>query len=186
MDVYVYRGNRYCADCARDLMDSLHPEEQPDFRGPYPDGGGKSGRPEHCGNCDVFLGNPLTSGGEDYIIEAVKRSFDWPEVPPHIKTWVDYYGVKPLDYFWSLSLDGGTDVETGDCNDENGWHGFIKVAPREVALFNLEPKTAWFHLVQDSQGLKGGEELTNQEYLDLVAELEVESEEPEESDDSEA
>lgn len=36
-------------------------------KGPFPDGGGESDSPTHCDHCGVFLENPLTSDGVDYV-----------------------------------------------------------------------------------------------------------------------
>lgn len=40
-------------------------------KGPYGNGGGESDTPQHCGHCAVFLDNPLTDDGRQYVAEAL-------------------------------------------------------------------------------------------------------------------
>lgn len=63
MDAYILPEGCefYCEDCA------------PEGAEAYPDGGGEADSPQHCGNrdCQKHLGNPLTSDGIDYCLEAL-------------------------------------------------------------------------------------------------------------------
>jgi hypothetical protein len=40
-------------------------------KGPYPNGGGEADTPQHCDSCSVFLENPLTEDGRDYVRGAL-------------------------------------------------------------------------------------------------------------------
>jgi hypothetical protein len=44
--------------------------------GPYSDGGGESDHPTHCGSCQEFLENPLTSDGMVYVREHDNSMWD--------------------------------------------------------------------------------------------------------------
>lgn len=85
MDVYIYQADLLCEGCGqvqRDLIDreKRGPEDPDDEttydsdeypKGPYPDGGGESDTPNHCGACAAFLENPLTLDGEAYVRERL-------------------------------------------------------------------------------------------------------------------
>ena len=82
MNVYMYQAALVCEPCGKQAMDELTaqglaPEDTGDEysydsdnfpKGPYPDGGGESDAPEHCDGCGLWLENPLTRDGEDYVI----------------------------------------------------------------------------------------------------------------------
>ena len=80
-DAYVYAADLYCDDCGRALETALDRAQQENTgdsndypQGPYPDGGGESDGPQHCGSgagcvnamefagtrVGVWLGNPVT------------------------------------------------------------------------------------------------------------------------------
>ena len=85
MDIYTYQGELLCEDCgeyARERLDKegkspADPDDESTFdsddypKGPYPDGGGEADCPQHCGNCDIFLENPLTADGLLYVTDAL-------------------------------------------------------------------------------------------------------------------
>ena len=99
MDFYIYRADVYCDDCGVALRAGLRFQapEQPENgrtydsddypKGPY--GPEESDCPQHCGRCQVFLKNPLTSDGYRYLVETL-RSIQWGE-------WLDYYGDDFVD-----------------------------------------------------------------------------------------
>ena len=71
MEVYIYKADIYCADSAKKYSqlqvligekDSGDSEQYP--QGPYSDGGGEADNPQHCGDCNMFLENSLTSDGD--------------------------------------------------------------------------------------------------------------------------
>jgi len=82
MEAYVYAGDIYCEDCGRMMRKELGKKDSSGDsenypQGPYPDGGGESDSPQHCGShtgcintmefagtkVGVWLGNPLTNEG---------------------------------------------------------------------------------------------------------------------------
>lgn len=63
MDAYIYQAALICEGCASALQVN---------DGPYADGGGEADCPNHCDQCGVFLENPLTSDGYDYVRAALK------------------------------------------------------------------------------------------------------------------
>ena len=89
MEGYIYQADIYCADCAKKYRigekDSGDSDQFP--QGPYDNGGGESDFPQHCGNCNLFLENPLTSYGEKYVIAAAKDALGGDVA----KEWKDYY-----------------------------------------------------------------------------------------------
>jgi len=94
MEAYIYQADIYCGDCAENYRqylsqnctkDSGDSEQFP--QGPYENGGGESDTPQHCGNCNLFLENPLTNDGEEYVIAAAKDALGG-EVAGE---WQDYY-----------------------------------------------------------------------------------------------
>ena len=80
MDAFIYRAALFCPDCARDVMRRL-PAKADDSdawpQGPYPHGGGEADAPQHCDKCGVFLENPLTPEGGEYV-EALAAEHDTP------------------------------------------------------------------------------------------------------------
>ncbi len=81
MDAYIYQADLLCSRCTGSIMLHLKtPEGWPDERtydsddypkGPYANGGGEADFPQHCWRCGVFLENPLTEDGEQYVREAI-------------------------------------------------------------------------------------------------------------------
>jgi hypothetical protein len=77
MKAYIYQAALLCEDCGVKLIDKLPDwafKGQRDFdypTGPYPDGNGPADCPQSCDYCGVFLGNPLTSDGEEYVKRLV-------------------------------------------------------------------------------------------------------------------
>ncbi len=79
MDAYIYNADIYCEECASDIRLDLpvptypEPWDTNDYpSGPYADGGGEADYPQHCGSCELFLENPLTKDGQDYVLRHVK------------------------------------------------------------------------------------------------------------------
>ena len=94
MNVYVFRADLLCEACGEAACATTpHPPEfnpesesswdSDDYpKGPYPDGGGEADRPQHCGHCSVFLDNPLTTDGEEYVRDLARLGGcppDWRE-----------------------------------------------------------------------------------------------------------
>ena len=86
MNAYVYRADLHCAPCGERIMtyleiDSGDSDDYP--QGPYPNGGGEADTPQHCGTCGVFLENPLTDDGVEYVREASDG--------PVVELWREFY-----------------------------------------------------------------------------------------------
>lgn len=82
MKAYIYQAALLCEECTRKRINTLlagssreiaDTGDSDDFpQGPYSDGGGESDTPQHCDHCAVFLENPLTADGEDYVRYVVQ------------------------------------------------------------------------------------------------------------------
>jgi len=96
MLTYIYRADLYCEDCAKQIkarlnfshehldIDTFDSGDYP--AGPYP--AGESDTPDHCGGCGIFLENPLTGDGEQYVKDAIQDGTGDPEV---LATWKEFY-----------------------------------------------------------------------------------------------
>lgn len=96
MNAYIFQADIYCEDCAAELCgfySARRGEEDSDAypQGPYSDGGGEADYPQHCGQCGVFLENPLTGEGYDYVQECRNGPTGDNEV---VKAWVDFYDIE--------------------------------------------------------------------------------------------
>lgn len=101
MNVYIYQADLYCEDCGAEIRSELtlagkapaDPENEysydsDDFpKGPFPDG--EADCPQHCGACDVFLENPLTSDGYAYVREMLIEGHS--EI---VSMWAEFYEVS--------------------------------------------------------------------------------------------
>jgi HPr kinase/phosphorylase len=58
--IYVLDGSLYCEDCAPEGAES------------YPVSQAEGDTPDNCETCHVPIGNPLTSDGVAYVIDAVR------------------------------------------------------------------------------------------------------------------
>jgi hypothetical protein len=100
--IYCYCADIYCADCGREMVDECRERSIADTgdsdqfpQGPYPDGGGEADCPQHCGDCGVFLRNPLTGAGDDYVSSAIA---DDPERESAVANeWREYYDYLTID-----------------------------------------------------------------------------------------
>ena len=115
MQAYVYNAALFCEECGTQQIQNLtedrsellsRPVDKEDSnewpQGPYGDGGGESDTPNHCETCGVFLENPLTDDGNEYVRER----YAWERDTAHpsqsrmaIETtqlWANYYGYLDL------------------------------------------------------------------------------------------
>jgi hypothetical protein len=74
-DAYIFQAALFCPLCVADMgFTQFQCESSEDSdaipAGPYANGGGEADCPQHCDRCGVFLHNPLTPDGEDYVREA--------------------------------------------------------------------------------------------------------------------
>tara|TARA_R110000787_G_scaffold3496_1_gene13490 strand:+ start:480 stop:785 length:306 start_codon:yes stop_codon:yes gene_type:complete len=95
MDGHIYNAAILCNDCAAKIRTELENENQPDTgdsgdypQGPYSDGGGEADCPHHCDACGLFLENPLTEDGADYVRDALQDGSGNPAV---LSEWRDFY-----------------------------------------------------------------------------------------------
>jgi len=109
MDVYVYRAALYCEDDATNIIianasqngdcschdcDKRHGSDSDDYpQGPYADGGGEADSPQNCDTCGVFLENPLTDDGREYVRNEVSDAHgDRSDDRAVLTEWIDFYG----------------------------------------------------------------------------------------------
>lgn len=108
MDVYIYQAALLCEDCGRAECLILQregrapadPSDESSFdsdsfpKGPYPDGGGEADCPQHCDMCGIFLENPLTVDGQDYVRNALDEYTKSRRGNKDVlQTWADYYDM---------------------------------------------------------------------------------------------
>lgn len=121
MNVYVYQASLWCETCTADDVLSVPPDRirsaidkerarhgipdgasdtdnVPD--GPHRDGGGDADTPQHCDCCQVFLENPLTSDGYNYVWDAIKEHNEHNETGRGdreiLETWREFYNDTAL------------------------------------------------------------------------------------------
>jgi len=115
MDAYIYSADMYCSSCGEKIREDIDAErkekglppidrdddtqtDSDDYpKGPYSDGGGESDSPQHCGSCDEFLENDLTSEGMNSLHEMIIDALHTGNVQGCIKQWVNCYDVSLLD-----------------------------------------------------------------------------------------
>ena len=85
---YVIDGTAefICWDCLREYGPN-HIEYSS-----HPDGGGEADTPQHCNDCDVFLENPLTDYGMQYVMDAIE-DYENNGNDLTITEWADFYGL---------------------------------------------------------------------------------------------
>ena len=99
MMAYIYCADIYCEECASDIRQELTEGPRVECRddsdhwpqGPYGDGGGEADYPVHCGSCGLFLENPLTTDGQDYVAEALDN-YPVAKRNAKVKVWAVFYG----------------------------------------------------------------------------------------------
>ena len=109
MNAYIYQADLICEGCANKTMRELDrqgkaPEDCLDHesfdsddypKGTWGDGGGEADAPQHCGICGLFLFNPLTKEGMDYLVEVVKANLNGERGNPDvIGEWLEWYDVS--------------------------------------------------------------------------------------------
>lgn len=116
MNTYVFDANLLCEECMKKFVEEIGPntEETTDSneypQGPTSDGGGESDCPQHCDDCGVFLENPLTADGFEYVYEAAAK-----KITKTVQEWLDYYHIDSAEYQGDSDLqrniDGWDDLE---------------------------------------------------------------------------
>lgn len=99
MDVYIYQAALLCEACgdaviARDDA-GVNTGDSDDYpQGPYPGGGGEADTPQHCDHCHLFLENPLTGDGYNYVRDAVARDAALGRKSVAVEVWAPFYGIE--------------------------------------------------------------------------------------------
>lgn len=127
MQHYIYQASIYCKSCGEELKKELTeqgkaPENPGDFetfdsgdfpKGPFPRSMNESDSPEHCHDCGIFLENPLTDHGVDYVYRRIKG---WSEQKGEynkeiVKEWLDYYSCyEKIAQLKSELIDKGLEI----------------------------------------------------------------------------
>jgi len=112
MDAYMYQADLYCDDCGKAIREKLtregkapaDPDNEHSYdsgkfpKGPYPDGGGEADSPCHCANCSIFLENPLTHEGCEYVADLIVEHFASGRGSKEvIEEWIGFYGITIED-----------------------------------------------------------------------------------------
>jgi hypothetical protein len=96
MNVYQFQAEILCEVCAEFYMNTHDKPAQADDsdewpQGPYTSGGGEANFPCHCGACQDFLGNPLTSDGLNWLTDELNNG---EPVTGVRKEWQQFYNVE--------------------------------------------------------------------------------------------
>jgi hypothetical protein len=103
MNVYMYKASLLCEGCGEMVKKELDaagkspadPGDECSYdsdnypKGPFSNGGGEADSPNHCDMCQVFLENPLTTDGINYVIAAAQEERHGDDEV--IKEWLTYY-----------------------------------------------------------------------------------------------
>jgi hypothetical protein len=100
--MYAYNAELFCDDCAEAIMERLAKESpapgllDSGDSNEYPQyaDNDESDCPNHCGDCDVFLYNALTTDGMDYVKDAVLDALrDGRFNSTAVQEWWPFYGL---------------------------------------------------------------------------------------------
>lgn len=113
MNAFMYQAALYCERCGLKIRRALKrvgkaPEDpsnegtydSDDFpKGPFAEGGGEADSPHHCDGCGLFLENPLTSEGLEYVSERIQEWIVNPTSgnPRVLDLWEESYRHDGLD-----------------------------------------------------------------------------------------
>jgi hypothetical protein len=107
---FIYQAEMWCPTCAKEIAADIqknYPKQVPADptdeysydsdsypKGPFFEE--ESDAPEHCAGCHIFLENPLTTHGQEYMQSMVDEALAKGRgEEPHIKEWMDFYGYHP-------------------------------------------------------------------------------------------
>lgn len=103
MRAWIFNAALYCETCAADCLAQCKQEGREDYgcsqtypQGPYADGGGEADCPQHCDACGVFLENPLTTDGYEYVRSEIARHKS--EEGPCLREWAEFYELTEVYY----------------------------------------------------------------------------------------
>jgi hypothetical protein len=99
VDTYIFQAEVYCEDCIAKvksrLRAPLNPFDESTYdsdeypKGPYADE--ESDTPEHCASCHVFLENPLTTDGYEYVREKIQEG-----LTAVTRQWASFYDIETV------------------------------------------------------------------------------------------
>jgi hypothetical protein len=107
---YIYQADVWCENCAKEIAATLDADGQTPAnvmdeasydsdhypKGPFFEE--ESDAPEHCAGCHIFLENPLTADGVEYMTQMVDKAVaEGRTDEPHIKEWMDFYDYHPQE-----------------------------------------------------------------------------------------
>jgi len=106
---YMYSGDIYCDDCGKSIVavlnntvdedyhDDLLYEDSSTWPIAYPQTQGETDSPDHCAECQRFLGRSLTSDGILYVQESASEDLERDgKVGDTVQGWLDYYGIEEV------------------------------------------------------------------------------------------
>ena len=103
--MYIYNADVYCDECASKIAQRLRAEgkgntgDSEDYpQGPYDKQFQESDSPDHCGACGVFLENPLTTDGYDYVLQTVIEDIAAGRQSIALTEWAPFYGITTEPY----------------------------------------------------------------------------------------
>lgn len=114
MDAYVFAAALLCDECGEKTREAIteagnapsDPEDEGSYdsddypKGPYAEGGGEADSPQHCDACKVFLENPLTSEGVDYVRGIIAERLADPDASLEciaFDVWAPFYDLPTDD-----------------------------------------------------------------------------------------
>jgi len=109
MDAYIYQAALLCEDCGKDVRETLSregkapsdPDDEGSYdsdefpKGPYPQGGGEADSPQSCDSCGLFLENPLTRDGVNYVLDLILDHFTKGRGSKEVLgEWIGFYDIS--------------------------------------------------------------------------------------------
>lgn len=144
-NAYIFRAALYCEACGElkaELFRADNTEDTGDSddfpQGPFPSGGGEADSPQHCDQCGLFLENPLTDQGRDYVRELIDEHKGSGRGTRHtLQEWANFYGLpwghgrvifaaapedRPRFYHCGICEHYHPAEWNGDCRDDQARH----------------------------------------------------------------
>jgi len=105
MDAYLFKTDLYCANCGEMLRRDItalggappEPADESTYgsdvypKGPRANGWGVAHCPQHCHMCGIFLQNPITDEGREYVRQCVENVWDYSR--EIVETWIAFYRI---------------------------------------------------------------------------------------------
>lgn len=101
MKVSIYQAAFLCEDCTNKTKKELNylhedlPQHEYDSnnypKGLYENGGGESDTPGSCDHCHIFLENPLTGDGIQYVLDVFVSCILQNRINKVVQEWIEFY-----------------------------------------------------------------------------------------------